>query len=276
MDPLSITAGVMGVAVPALQCAQHLRQTIQAILDAPTEIASLGEELLTIEQAINSVQEVSDQQWQTLGESVVSQSKTGMSLCRKSCSKFQAAIEHWTRHGEDGKLSWRDRTAIGLLRQDQIKSTSSQLQNCKGTLTTVVSIATFHSSLQQANANGEMMRMVSTKETEIAKAISTTERQLDEVNARLEKLYLALLEKVEEGPDEISAKSQVEAEKFALKQSLDLLKALNENVQSASKNMRKGQGQVVNTMSFGDHNRGVATGISNAAINFSIGKNWDD
>jgi hypothetical protein len=141
MDPLSITAGVVGVAVPTLQCAQQLRKTIQAILDAPSEIASLGEELLTIEQAITSIQEVSDQQWQSLGESVVSQSKTGMNLCRKSCSKFQAAIDDWTRHGEDGKLSRRDRTAIGLFRQDQIKSTSSQLQNCKGTLTSVVSIA---------------------------------------------------------------------------------------------------------------------------------------
>ncbi|KAH7459865.1 hypothetical protein FOMA001_g19847 [Fusarium oxysporum f. sp. matthiolae] len=276
MDPLSITAGVAGVAVPALQCAQQLRKTIQAILDAPGEIASLGEELLTIEQAITSIQEVSDQQWQSLGKAVVTQSKTGMNLCRKSCSKFQAAIDHWTRHGEDGKLSWRDRTAIGLFRQDQIKSTSSQFQNCKGTLTLVVSIANFHSFLQQASANEETMRMVSMKETEITKAVSTTEKQLDEVNASLKKLHLALLEEAEEGPDQISAKSQVETEKFALQQSLDLLKALNENVQFAAKDIRKGQGQAVSTMSFGDHNKGVQTGISNAPINFSIGQNRDD
>ncbi|KAG7402598.1 hypothetical protein Forpe1208_v017110 [Fusarium oxysporum f. sp. rapae] len=275
MDPLSITASVVGVAVPALQCAQQLRNTIQAIVDAPNEIASLGEELLTIEQAISSVQQVSNQQWQSLGESVISQSKTGMNLCRKSCSKFQAAIEHWTRHGEDGRLSWRDRTAIGLFRQDQIKSTLSQLQNCKFTLISVISTANLHSSLQQASANEEMVRMVSMKETEIAKAVSSTERQLDEVNARLKKLHLALLEEVEEGPDEISAKSQVETEKFALQQSLELLRALNENVQSAAKDVRKGQGQVVNTISFGDLKEGVQAGISYAPINLSIGENKD-
>ncbi|PCD20332.1 hypothetical protein AU210_016199 [Fusarium oxysporum f. sp. radicis-cucumerinum] len=275
MDPLSITAGVVGVAVPALQCAQQLRKTIQAIVDAPSEIALLGEELLTIEQAITSVQEVSGQQWQSLGESVVSQSKTGMSLCRKSCSKFQAAVDHWTRHGEDGKLSWRDRTAIGLFRQDQIKSTSSQLQNCKSTLTSVVSIANLHSSLQQASANEEMIRMVSMKGTEIVKAVSTTERQLDEVSARLEKLHLLLLE-VEEDPDQKSAREQVETAEFALQQSLKLLKALNENVQSAAKDTRKGQGQVVNTMSFGDHNKGVQVGNNKGPINYSIGQNRDD
>jgi hypothetical protein len=142
MDPFSITAGVAGIAAPALQCVRHLRNDIQAIIDAPSDIASLGEDLLTIEQAITSLQKVSDQQWQSLGESVVSQSKTGMTLCKKSCSKFQAAIGRWTRHSDNGKLSWRDRTAIGFFRQDQITSTSSQLQNCKATLTSVVSIAT--------------------------------------------------------------------------------------------------------------------------------------
>ncbi|KAF9773304.1 hypothetical protein IL306_008919 [Fusarium sp. DS 682] len=276
MDPFSITAGVVGVAVPTLQCAQQLRSTIQAIADAPSEITSLGEELLTIEQAITSIQELSDQQWRSLGEPVVTQSKTGMNVCRKSCGKFQAAIDHWTRHGEDGKLSWRDRTAIGLFRQEQIKSTSSQIQNCKGTLTSVVSIANLHSSLQQTSAIEEMMRMVSIKGTEIAKAVSTTERQLDEVSARLEELQLALSEEVEEDPEQRSAKDQVETEKIVLQQSLKLLRALNENVQSASKDMRKGQGQVVNTMSFGNNNRGVQAGISHAPINFSIGQNRDD
>lgn len=115
------------------------------------------------------------------------------------------------------------------------------------------------------------------KETEIAKAVSTTEGQLDEVNARLEKLHLALLDEVEEDPDQISAESQVGTEKFALQRSLDLLKTLNENVQTAAKDIRKGQGQVVNTtMSFGDHNEGVQAGISNAPINYSRGKNRDD
>ncbi|TVY72484.1 hypothetical protein Focb16_v012901 [Fusarium oxysporum f. sp. cubense] len=276
MDPLSIAAGVVGVAVPALECAQQLRKTIQAILDAPSDIASLGEELLTIEQAITSIQEVSDQQWQSLGESVVSQTKTGMNLCRESCRKFQAAIDDWTRHGEDGKLSRRDRTAIGLFRQDQIKSTSSQLQNCKDTLTSVVSIANLHSSLQQTRAIEEMMRMVSIKGTEIAKAVSTTERQLDEVSTKLERLQLALLEEVKEDPDQRSAKNQVETEKFVLQQSLKLLRALDENIQSAAKDMRKGRDQVVNTMSFGHYNEGVQAGISNAPIHYSRGKNKDN
>ncbi|UPK95408.1 hypothetical protein LCI18_006343 [Fusarium solani-melongenae] len=276
MDPFSITAGVAGIAVPALQCVRHLRNDIQAIIDAPSDIASLGEDLLTIEQAITSLQKVTDQQWQSLGESIVSQSKTGMTLCKKSCSKFQAAIGRWTRHSDDGKLSWRDRTAIGFFRQDQITSTSSQLQNCKATLTSVASIATFHSSLQQTNANEEMIKMVSTKEIEIAKAISTTERQLVEVNTRLEKLHLALLDEAEEDYDQTSAMSQGETEKFALQQSLKLLGELSRNIQAAAEDIRKDHGQVANTITFGDHNRGVQTGVSNAPIHFSIGRDGDN
>ncbi|KAJ0126314.1 hypothetical protein HZ326_30579 [Fusarium oxysporum f. sp. albedinis] len=47
MGLLSITSGVVGVAVPALQCAQQLRKPIQVIIDAPSEIASLKQELLS-------------------------------------------------------------------------------------------------------------------------------------------------------------------------------------------------------------------------------------
>lgn len=142
MEPLSIAASVAGVAVPALQCVQHLRNYLQGIANAPRDVISLREDLLTLEQAITSLQNVSDPQWKSLGDAVVIQSKTGMSQCKKSCNKFQTAIGRWTQHSDDGKLSWRDRTMIGLFRQDQINSTSTQLQNCKMTLTSVVSIAT--------------------------------------------------------------------------------------------------------------------------------------
>ncbi|KAJ4243695.1 hypothetical protein NW762_014749 [Fusarium torreyae] len=272
MDPLSITAAVLGIAAPTVQSIQHLRHNIQAISDAPDDIASLGEDLLTIEQAITSIQEVSEPQWLTLGESVIAQYKTGINLCRKSCTRFQAAIEHWTRHGEAVKLSWRDRTAIGLFKQDQIKYTSSQLQNCKLTLPSVIGIANFHSSLQQTSAGEEMMKLVWKKEAEISKAVSATEKQLHEVQSMLKSLHLASLEDLEENPDQVNAQRQIETEKFALEQSIDLLKALNEDVSSAAKDLRKGQGQALSTVRFGEHNFGVQTGISNAPINFSLGK----
>ncbi|KAH7014906.1 hypothetical protein EDB80DRAFT_706642 [Ilyonectria destructans] len=270
MDPLSITASVAGIAVPALQCVRHLRNDLGGIKNAPSDIVSVREDLLTIEQAITSVQNISDQQWESLGRAVVAQSKTGLKLCKKSSSKFQAAIDRWTTHSDDGKLSWRDRTMIGLFRQDQIKSTSAQLQNCKITLTSVVSTATLYSSLQQTNVTETMMQMISTKETEITTAITAATKQLDEVNTKLEELHLAAQDE-DEDLDQASATSQVEAEKFALRKSLELLKELSKGIQAAAVDARKDQGRVVYTSTFGDYNQGVQAGVSNAPINFSTG-----
>ncbi|CAI6099558.1 unnamed protein product [Clonostachys chloroleuca] len=269
MDPLSITASVAGVAIPALQCVQHLRNDLEGILNAPSDIVSVREDLLTIEQAITSVQNISDQQWESLGKAVVAQSETGLKLCKKSSSKFQAAIDRWTMHSDDGKLSWRDRAMIGLFRQDQIKSTSTQLQNCKMTLTSVVSTATLHSSLQQTKVAENLTQMISTKEMEITAAITTAKKQLDEVNTKLEDLHLAAQDEDEEDLDQASATSQVEFEKFALKKSLELLQELLKGIQAAAVDARKDQGCVANTSTFGDYNQGVQAGVSNAPIYFS-------
>ncbi|CAH0053944.1 unnamed protein product [Clonostachys solani] len=269
MNPLSITAGVAGVAVPALQCVRHLRNDLESILNAPNDIVSVREDLLTIEQAITSVQNISDQQWEWLGKAVVVQSETGLKLCKKSSSKFQAAIDRWTMHSADGKLSWRDRAMIGLFRQDQIKSTSTQLQNCKMTLTSVVSTATL--SLQQTKVAEEMTQMISKKEMEIIAAITTAKKQLDEVRTKLEDLHVAAQDEDEEDPDQASATSQVEVEKFALEKSLELLEELLKGIQAAAVDARKDQGCVANTSTFGDYNQGVQAGVSNAPIYFSTG-----
>lgn len=141
MDLLSITASLAGVTVPTLKCVQHLRNVLDRIINAPSDIVLVRQDLLIIEQAIISVQNISDQQWESLGKTIVSQLKTGLNLCKESSSKFQAEIDRWTIHSDDGKLCFRDRAMIGLFRQDQIKSISAQLQNCKTTLTLVVSTA---------------------------------------------------------------------------------------------------------------------------------------
>jgi hypothetical protein len=142
MDPLSIAAGVVGIAVPALHCVRLLVDDLQKIANAPDAVKSLKDDLLAVDNALTSLQAISDAQWKSLGENIVSQSKTAMKLCSDSCDKFRTALVRWTRHSTDGKLSWQDRATVGVIKQGQIKSMSQQLQNCKTTLISVASIAT--------------------------------------------------------------------------------------------------------------------------------------
>jgi hypothetical protein len=141
MDPLSITAAVVGIAAPTAHCVRLLIEDIQKIVDAPETLNSLRKDLLSVDQALASLQAVSDAQWKSLGEAVVNQSKATTTACGESCERFRADLSRWTRHSEDKKLSFRDRVMVGF-RKDCVRSMSEQLQECKITLTSVVCIAT--------------------------------------------------------------------------------------------------------------------------------------
>lgn len=139
MDP----ASTIGIAATALHCVRLLLDRVQCITDAPDDISSLKTDLLSVETALQSLQTLPEPQWKSIGETAVDLlGKKTIDLCTKSCEKFSAALGRWTRHSDDGKLSWRDRTVVGILEPGQMKSMSEQLQSCKLNLTVVVSIAT--------------------------------------------------------------------------------------------------------------------------------------
>lgn len=142
MDPLSVTATVVGIAAPTAHGIRLLIEDIRKIVDAPETLNSLSKDLLSVDQALASLQAVSDAQWKSLGEAVVNQSKATTTACGESCDRFRADLSRWTRHSEDGKLSLRDRAMVGFFKQGCVKSMSEQLQHCKITLTLVVSTAT--------------------------------------------------------------------------------------------------------------------------------------
>ncbi len=143
MDPLSIAASIVGITAPTLHCVRLLAEDIGKIADAPDAVTALRDDLVALDKALTSLKTISDPQWQSLGESTIDSAKTTMEMCVASCDKFRTALARWTRHSSgDGKLSWRDRAAVGFFKQSQIKSLSEQLQSCKATLGFVVSSAT--------------------------------------------------------------------------------------------------------------------------------------
>ncbi|KAJ4290126.1 hypothetical protein N0V88_006633 [Collariella sp. IMI 366227] len=224
MDPLSVTAAVVGITAPVVHSIHRLSDDIKNIVDAPETLDSLRKDLLFVDQALDSLQAVSDAQWKSLGETVVTQSKAATTSCGESCDRFRTALSRWTRHSENGKLSLRDRAIVGFFKQGYVKSMSEQLQHCQITLTSVVSIATF--SLQQTKATEGMMTTISQKEADIAESIAATDKQLAEANAKLGALCLAKTEQDETEADRASAISQVAVEQAVLKDSRTLLDEL--------------------------------------------------
>ena len=143
-DPLSVAASIAGVAVPALHGTRLLFDDLQGIIDAPKSVEGLKEDLRSVDMALQSLQAINDSEWKSLGGTVANESKVAISTCTRACDMFRADLQHWTRHSEEGKLSWQDRANVGFFKQRQIKSTSEQLQTCKLTINSVVSIATLY------------------------------------------------------------------------------------------------------------------------------------
>ncbi|KAK0652400.1 hypothetical protein B0T16DRAFT_406119 [Cercophora newfieldiana] len=269
MDPFSIAAGVVGIVAPTLHCVRLLVKDLQNIADAPDAVKALTTDLQSVGLALASVQAVTDPQWKSLGDAVTAQSEAAITSCKTSCERFKTSLDRWTRHSTDGTLSWRDRATLGVFRQGHIKSISEQLQKCNITLTSVASIATLHSSLQQTQTAEEIKTMISTKETAINDEIAAINDLSAETIAQLETLALAEPDEGETDADQTGATKQVAMEKRALAESRKVLEGLLLVIQTAAANAQARQGPTVN---FGSHNKGQQVGVNSGTIYTTFGR----
>lgn len=142
-DPLSITASIFGITVPALHGMRLLYGDLQKIKDAPDTIKDLRGDILSADRAVTLLQEMEESAWKSLGETVANEAKTVIAACGKACEAFRTDLKRWTSHSGVGRqLSWRDRANVGFFKQGQIESMSKQLQNCKISVNLIISIAT--------------------------------------------------------------------------------------------------------------------------------------
>jgi hypothetical protein len=141
-DPLSITASVVGIIVPALHGTRLLLGDLQQLSDATKTIKRLTDDVQSVHATLELLQGVEDGDWKSLGQNVAKQSKATISSCTQACNLFRADLQKWTRHSEDGKLTWLDRANVGFFKKDQAKAMSEQLQSCKLAINLIVGVAT--------------------------------------------------------------------------------------------------------------------------------------
>lgn len=141
-DPLSVTAGVTGLVAFALQGVRLLVNDINNIKEAPKSLEGLHTDLTSVGSSLECLENINETQLRLLGDHVYNQSTVAIERCKSTCFNFHNDLEHWTKGSHDGKLSWRDKTSIGIFKERQIEAMSRQLQNCKLTLSTVAVTAT--------------------------------------------------------------------------------------------------------------------------------------
>lgn len=141
-DPFSIAAGVVSVTAPALQAISLFFSALDRIQKAPPTIRTLSDNVRKTEGTIRMVERIEEETWALLGAEVAEYSKMMVGQCGQACELVRRNIEHCTRHSADGRMSWRDRTKIGLLKPNLIKALSAQVEYCQLAVNSTVSIAT--------------------------------------------------------------------------------------------------------------------------------------
>lgn len=140
-DPLSITAGVVGIIVPALHGTRLLLNDLQELKNAPKTVKRLTDEVQSVHAALELLKGVEDRDLKSLGESVAKQAEATIRSCTQACTLFRADLERWNRD-IDGKLAWLDRANVGFFKKNQVKAMSEQLQSCKLAINLIVGVAT--------------------------------------------------------------------------------------------------------------------------------------
>jgi hypothetical protein len=143
-DPLSVAASIVSLVVPALHSARLLLDDIHQIRGAPKAIISLRDEVRLFEMALQSLQAVQQSEWESLGGTIADQATLALSTCSGACTLFRSVLRHWTKHSDEGTLSWRDRVNVGFFKQERVHALSGQLSNCYRSINFVVSIATLY------------------------------------------------------------------------------------------------------------------------------------
>lgn len=141
-DALSVAAGIVSLAVPALHGARVLLNDLEKIINAPDTVKRLKEEANSIIKDLSLLNDITESVWASLGANVADQSKATIQSCEEACDTIRTDILRWTKRSAGGKLSWLDRVKVGFFRDHQLQAYFDRLQTHKLSLQSTVGIAT--------------------------------------------------------------------------------------------------------------------------------------
>lgn len=133
----------------------------------------------------------------------------------------------------------------------------------------ILTIFCRYSSIRSTNVTEDIKKAISTKEEEVSKAITSTNRQLAEVETSLRELHLrsASEEESRNAEDMTNTVEQIEEERNALNSSRKLLEELLSRTKEEA--IVKAASEIQSRsmhMSFGNLGQGIQIGINHAPI----------
>jgi len=186
MDPLSITASVVGITTAALQSAQFLVKTIDNIKDAPGTIKDLSADLRVVESVLRELNaNVQDDSLQIIRSSQIG---PAVENCDRACKAFQSQVERWMKHSKEDKIFWISRWKIGLFGPDRIKTFKGQLNDCKSTLNIALTTANLlEVASQKELAKEQKDSILEATEADLEQELTRAGKEMVEIEQSLQR-----------------------------------------------------------------------------------------
>ena len=202
-DPLSISAGIVSIVVPALHGIRLLLNDLDKIKNAPEAVERLREDINSISASLSLLKDIEESVWTSLGTAVANHSEATLKSCETACDTIRGDLQRWTKRSKGGTLSWVDRVNVGFFRDRQLKAHSGQLHTYRLTFNSIVGTATlydiiqesvshasadrFHrySSIRNSQLTDEVRQSIASQQRSIAAASNSTQTEVAVVERTL-------------------------------------------------------------------------------------------
>jgi hypothetical protein len=143
MDPLSITAGSIGITVFALSNMTRLREYISSVRNAGETLEQITSYIDGIQRPLAMLNEISIPDNHTSAAIKEDLKKAGLALavnkCGKACEEFLNKLRKWTRNSSKSELSLWDQFSVGIWRREKIHTFLMHIRSCQATVEFAVS-----------------------------------------------------------------------------------------------------------------------------------------
>ena len=143
MDPLSITAGTVGITAFAVTSITQLHNFISGLAEAKDVLQDVTDNLGGIQRRLTGLEQINITEETTSVKAKEDLKKAGVAeavnKCGDACDEFSKNLQKWTKHSSTAKLSLRDRLSVGVWNKEKIRTLKTQLQSCEATVHFAVS-----------------------------------------------------------------------------------------------------------------------------------------
>ncbi|KAF8850695.1 hypothetical protein BDZ45DRAFT_731398 [Acephala macrosclerotiorum] len=185
MEGVAAASAVIGIVVAALHGARVLYEDFEKVVHVDKTLLPIRNDLKALVDVLSSLSVfVNDENTPQVALLVLKQNSVELASdnCQKVCTAFQAKLDEWTKHSNDGKISWRDKIKPGFFGEAEIHEFRTQLLASKGTFMIGLQMATISLSVGSSAKADEMLQALNTIKEELRHINGTTTRQIADIH----------------------------------------------------------------------------------------------